>query len=201
MVTNIDLVKWQIRIANGERLDIDPAHAITPLRHAVECRIYAEDPDLGFMPSPGLIRGLRPASGPGVRDDGGVSAGYTVPVFYDSMIAKLITWGDTRTEAVDRMARALREYQVLGIKTTIPFFLWLMRQPEYHEGRFDTTYLDRLLAERQGQSFSEVTEQDEDVAAMAAALDAYLRGRGGVVTGAPAANLWKQSARREALRG
>ena len=202
MVTNIDLVKWQIRIARGERLDIDPEHAITPLRHAVECRIYAEDPDLGFMPSPGLIRGLRPAAGPGVRDDGGVSAGYTVPVFYDSMIAKLITWGDTRVEAVDRMARALREYQVLGIRTTIPFFLWLMRQPDYHEGRFDTTYLDRLLAERRGESFSELGEADEELAAIAAALDAYLRASAGSSVGPARAHAsWKHAARREALGG
>jgi acetyl-CoA carboxylase biotin carboxylase subunit len=202
MVTNIDLVKWQIRIARGERLDIDPEHAITPLRHAVECRIYAEDPDLGFMPSPGLIRGLRPAAGPGVRDDGGVSVGYTVPVFYDSMIAKLITWGDTRVEAVDRMARALREYQVLGIRTTIPFFLWLMRQPDYHEGRFDTTYLDRLLADRRGESFSELGEGDEELAAIAAALDTYLRASAGSSIGPARAHAsWKHVARREALGG
>jgi acetyl-CoA carboxylase biotin carboxylase subunit len=204
MVTNIDLVKWQIRIARGERLDIDPEHAITPLRHAVECRIYAEDPDLGFMPSPGLIRGLRPASGPGVRDDGGVSAGYTVPVFYDSMIAKLITWGDTRTEAVERMSRALREYQVLGIRTTIPFFLWLMRQPDFHDGRFDTTYLDRLLAERaaSGRSFSELTEEEEDLAAIGAGIDAFIRARGGAQASSSREQpLWKVAARREALRG
>ena len=106
MVTGLDLVHWQIRIARGERLDVDPERALTPHGHAIECRIYAEDPDQGFMPSPGLIRGLRPAAA-GVRDDGGVSAGYTVPVFYDSMIAKLIAWGASRPEAVDRMARAL----------------------------------------------------------------------------------------------
>ena len=202
MVTNIDLVKWQIRIARGERLDIDPVQALTPLRHAVECRIYAEDPDLGFLPSPGLIRGLRPASGPGVRDDGGVMMGYTVPVFYDSMIAKLVTWGDTRVEAVDRMARALGEYQVLGIRTTIPFFLWLMRQPDYHEARFDTTYLDRVIAARGGESFSELTPGDEDLLAMATGIDAYLRASAGGGALAPRAHdLWKQAARREALRG
>src|SRR6476620_3343659 len=116
MVTSTDLVQWQIRIARGERLDIAPTQALTAQGHAIECRIYAEDPDLGFMPSPGLIRGLRPASGPGVRDDGGVSVGYTVPVFYDSMIAKLVTWGGARHQAIDRMSRALREYQVVGIK-------------------------------------------------------------------------------------
>ena len=98
MVTSLDLVQWQIRIARGERLDIDPERALTPHGHAIECRIYAEDPDQGFMPSPGLVRGLRPAAGPGIRDDGGVSAGYTVPVFYDSMIAKLVAWGEDRPD-------------------------------------------------------------------------------------------------------
>src|SRR5687767_2559946 len=127
MVTGIDLVQWQIRIARGEKLTVDAERALTPHGHAIECRIYAEDPDQGFLPSPGLIRGLRPASGPGVRDDSGVSAGYTVPVYYDSMIAKLVVWDGARLGAVHRMARALREYQVLGIRTTIPFFLWLMR--------------------------------------------------------------------------
>ena len=202
MVTSTDLVQWQIRIARGEHLDLDPEQVLSAHGHAIECRIYAEDPDLGFMPSPGLIRGLRPAAGPGVRDDGGVSVGFTVPVFYDSMIAKLVAWGPSRPLAIDRMSRALREYQVLGIKTTIPFFLWLMQRAEYIEGRYDTTYLDRLLTERNGTSFNELTEDDEEVAAIAAALDAYLRAtahagahRSEVTTG------WKRSARYEALRG
>jgi acetyl/propionyl-CoA carboxylase alpha subunit len=206
MVTGVDLVQWQIRIARGEPLDIDPARALTPDGHAIECRIYAEDPDQGFMPSPGLIRALRPASGPGVRDDGGVAEGYRVPVFYDSMIAKLIAWSPSRAESIARMARALREYQVAGIRTTIPFFLWLMRQPEYLDGRYDTTYLDRLLADRAGQgaagSFSAAAEDDEELAAIAVALDAFLAARaasGPSGQGAPPA-LWKATARREALR-
>ncbi|HXG54705.1 MAG TPA: acetyl-CoA carboxylase biotin carboxylase subunit [Vicinamibacterales bacterium] len=203
MVTSIDLVHWQIRIARGERLDIDPEDALTPTGHAIECRIYAEDPDLGFMPSPGMIRGLRPASGPGIRDDGGVGAGYTVPVFYDSLIAKLVAWAGTRDESIARMARALTEYQVLGIKTTIPFFLWLMRQPSYASGEYDTTYLDRLLTDRQGESFSDLDETEEDLAAIAAALDAYLRATASAGTPSVGANttLWTQGARREALRG
>jgi len=201
LVAEVDLVQWQIRIALGERLDIDPARALTPRGHAIECRIYAEDPDQNFMPSPGLIRALRPASGPGVRDDGGVAAGYTVPVYYDSMIAKLIAWGGSRGEAIARMSRALREYHVLGIRTTIPFFLWLMQQPEYREGRYDTTYLDRLLVERRGESFSTFTAEESEGIAIAAALDAYLRasaGRAGQ-TG-PARSGWTQLARREGLR-
>src|SRR4029079_14120326 len=98
-----------------------------------------------FLASPGLRPRRRPGSGPGVRDDGGVTAGYEVPVYYDSKIAKLIAWGEDRPSAIARMSRARREYQVLGIRTTIPFFMWLMDRLEYREGRYDTTYLDRLL--------------------------------------------------------
>ena len=201
MVTDIDLVQWQIRIARGERLDIDPVRALTPNGHAIECRIYAEDPDQGFMPSPGLIRGLRAAAGPGVRDDGGVVAGYTVPVFYDSLIAKLIAWASSRPEAVGRMARALAEYQVLGIRTTIPFFLWLLDQPDYLDGRYDTTYLDRVLAERRGESFSRFSSDDTEAIAIAAAVDTFLKAS--KADGGPAATRsgWVQVARREALRG
>jgi acetyl-CoA carboxylase, biotin carboxylase subunit len=201
LVTGMDLVHWQIRIARGERLEIDPVRALTPQGHAIECRIYAEDPDQAFMPSPGLIRALRPAAGPGIRDDGGVSAGYTVPVFYDSMIAKLIAWGGSRDEAIARMTRALDEYQVLGIRTTLPFFVWLMRQPEYHAGQYDTTWLDRVLAERQGRSFNELTADDEVLVTIAAAVDTYLRAS--VTSAAPepaVASAWRQAARAEALR-
>jgi acetyl-CoA carboxylase, biotin carboxylase subunit len=201
MVTSLDLVHWQIRIARGERLTIDPERALTPHGHAIECRIYAEDPDLGFMPSPGLIRGIRPASGPGIRDDGGVTEGYTVPVFYDSMIAKLVAWAADRQEAIERMARALGEYQVLGIRTTIPFFLWLMRQPDYRAGRYDTNYLDRLLTERGGESFNELGAADEELAVIAAGIDAFTRASAGAGQGpARLQGMWKQAARREALR-
>ena len=200
MVTGVDLVHWQLRLARGERLTIDPELALTADGHAIECRIYAEDPDQGFMPCPGLIRGLRPASGPGVRDDGGVAIGYEVPVFYDSLIAKLIVSGGTRAEAIARMSRALAEYQVLGIRTTIPFFLWLMRQPEYLEGRYDTTYLDTLLARRGGESFSEFTADEEDLVAAAAAIDAYLRASAERPSRSNVQNSWVQAARREALR-
>jgi acetyl-CoA carboxylase biotin carboxylase subunit len=202
MVTSVDLVHWQIRIARGERLDVDPGRALTPTGHAIECRIYAEDPDQGFLPSPGRIRALRPAGGPGVRDDNGVSAGYTVPVYYDSMIAKLVAWAATRDEAIARMARALSEYQVAGIRTTIPFFIWLMDRPEYRQGRYDTTYLDRLLASRQGESFSTLGEDEVELAAMAVAMDAYLRASRDAQAGpAASSSRWQQVARREALRG
>jgi acetyl-CoA carboxylase biotin carboxylase subunit len=201
MVTSVDLVQWQIRLARGEPLDIDPLSALTPHGHAIECRIYAEDPDQGFMPSPGLIRGLRPAAGPGIRDDGGVNAGYTVPVYYDSLIAKLVAWAGSREAAIARMARALREYQVTGIRTTIPFFLWLMAQPDYRHGRYDTTSLDRLLASRAGESFSELDEGDRDIIAVAAAIDAFSSaGAGPDPERRSGAAQWLQAARREALR-
>ena len=204
MVTGLDLVQWQIRIARGERLDIDPARALTPGGHAIECRIYAEDPDQNFMPAPGLIRGFRPASGPGIRDDSGVSSGYEVPVYYDSMIAKLVAWDSTRDGAIARMARALAEYQVLGIRTTIPFFVWLMRQPDYREGRYDTTWLDRLMIERRGATFNELDAEEQRLVTIAVAIDAYHRARAGAATtsdgNSPQSSIWQRMARIEALR-
>ena len=203
MVTSVDLVQWQIRIARGEALTIDPARALTPRGHAIECRIYAEDPDQGFMPSPGLVRSLRPAAGPGVRDDGGVSAGDTVPVHYDSLIAKLVAWGEDRPRAIARMARALREYQVLGIRTTIPFFQWLMERPEYREGRYDTTYLDRLLESRRGGSFTTLDPQLEELMTVAAGLDAFFEASASTRSGNRRASesQWGRAGRTESLRG
>jgi acetyl-CoA carboxylase biotin carboxylase subunit len=203
MVTREDLVHWQIRIARGERLTIDPDRALTPQGHAIECRIYAENPDEGFMPAPGLVRAIRPAAGPGIRDDGGVIPGYAVPVFYDSMIAKLIAWAGSRPEAIGRMTRALQEYEVLGVRTTIPFFLWLLREPDFLAGRFDTTYLDRLLAARRGASFTTFSEVEERTIAIAAALDAMFRSASGANGSSRlgAASPWTIAGRQEALRG
>src|SRR5207302_8910291 len=116
------LVRWQIRIARAERLTIDPNRALTPLGHAIECRIYAEDPDNNFLPSPGRILQLRSPGGPGVRDDNGATAGLEVPIFYDPMISKLVAWAEDRPMAVARMRRALSEYLVTRIRSTLPFF-------------------------------------------------------------------------------
>jgi acetyl-CoA carboxylase, biotin carboxylase subunit len=203
MVTSVDLVHWQIRIARGEPLDIDPVRALTPHGHAIECRIYAEDPDQGFMPCPGLVRELRPASGPGIRDDGGVASGYEVPVYYDSLIAKLVAWAGTRDEAIARMSRALAEYRVLGIRTTIPFFVWLVRQADYRDGRFDTTWLDRLMLARHGETFNALEPGDEILVTLAASVDSYLRASASASSdeAAAAPSLWQQAARSEALRG
>src|SRR3954452_16071630 len=151
MVTGLDLVAWQIRIARGERLDVDPARLVTPNGHAIECRVYAEDPDNNFLPSPGRIRELRVPSGPGIRDDSGATAGREVPIFYDPLISKLTAWAEDRPAALARMRRALDEYLVSGIKTTLPFFSWLLAQPDFRAGRFHTTYLDEVLKARNGR--------------------------------------------------
>jgi len=174
MVTGVDLVRWQIRIARGERLDLDPERLLAPNGHAIECRIYAEDPDHGFLPSPGRIRQLRVPSGPGIRDDSGATAGLDVPIFYDPMISKLVAWAEDRPLAIARMRRALREYLVSGIKTTVPFFRWLLEQPAFVDGRFHTTYLDEILKLRSGRPFVEPTADAEQLAAIGAALDAAL---------------------------
>jgi acetyl-CoA carboxylase biotin carboxylase subunit len=170
MVTGVDLVEWQIRIARGERLTIDAAAAASPRGHAIECRIYAEDPDAGFLPSPGRITGLRVPHGPGIRDDSGAEPGADVPIDYDPLVSKLVAWGDDRPHAVARMRRALREYEVLGIRTTVPFFRWLLEQPAFGNAAFHTDYLDELVQQRQGAPFTTATKDDEEMAAIAAAL-------------------------------
>ncbi|OFW37235.1 MAG: hypothetical protein A3F70_12730 [Acidobacteria bacterium RIFCSPLOWO2_12_FULL_67_14] len=175
MVTGVDLVRWQIRIARGERLDLDPALALTPHGHAIACRIYAEDPDAGFMPSPGRIAALQAPAGPWVRDDSAAEAGGEVPIFYDPLISKLAVWGPDRTEAIARMRRALDEYEVLGIRTTVPFFRWMLGQPAFAEAAFHTASLDELLQRREGEPFSTSGEDEETVAVIAAALHAFAR--------------------------
>ena len=199
MVTGVDLVQWQIRLARGERLTLDPALALTPKGHAIECRIYAEDADAGFIPSPGRIAALRTPSGPGIRDDSGVEAGGEVPTFYDAMMSKLISWGEDRSQAIARMLRALDEYEVVGIRTSIPFFRWMLRQPAFTSAAFHTGYLDELLQRRVGEPFSTWDSSLEEVAAIAAALHAVECER--PITVAVPAGAWKQQARVEGLRG
>jgi acetyl-CoA carboxylase biotin carboxylase subunit len=175
MVTGVDLVQWQIRVARGERLDLDRNGLLMPKGHAIECRIYAEDPDTGFMPSPGRITALRVPDGPGVRDDSGVEAGGEVPIYYDPLVSKLVTWGVDRPQAIARMQRALREYDVRGIRTTIPFFKWMLQQPSFGEARFHTGYLDEVLQREHGTTFLTAESSLEEVAAIAAAVTSSSR--------------------------
>jgi len=159
LVTGIDLVREQIRIAAGERLTIKQED-VRWTGSAIECRVYAEDPEKNFLPSPGKITRLRTPSGPGVRDDSGVYEGWEVPLYYDPMISKLATWGASRDEAVARMQRALGEYQVGGIRTTIPFFQAVLNDEEFRRGNIDTGYIARFL-ERQKAVASDQTATDE----------------------------------------
>jgi acetyl-CoA carboxylase biotin carboxylase subunit len=206
MVTGLDLVRWQIRIARGERLDVDPERLLRPSGHAIECRIYAEDPDNNFLPSPGRIQQLRVPAGPGIRDDSGATAGLDVPIFYDPMISKLVAWAEDRPLAIARMQRALGEYLVTGIKTTVPFFVWLLAQPDFRSGRFHTTYLDEVLKTRNGRPFVEATKAEEELAAIAAALEAVMSPSALVsdaAAGRPertSSRGWRAQARAEGLR-
>ncbi len=202
MVTGLDLVRWQIRIARGERLDVDLDDLVEPNGHAIECRIYAEDPDNNFLPSPGRLLQLRPPGGPGIRDDGGATAGFDVPIFYDPMISKLIAWAEDRPQAIARMRRALGEYLVTGIRTTVPFFTWLFSQTEFINGEFHTTFLDELLMARSGRPFVEATPEIEEVATIGAALHATLS-PAAVATAVAvdsAERRWRTQARVEGLR-
>ena len=216
IVTGVDLVHWQIRIARGERLTVPAEQLLTPRGHAIECRVYAEDPDAGFMPSPGLITSLRPPGGPGIRDDGWAETGTEVPVFYDPLISKLIAWGADRPNAIARMRRALMEYEVRGIRTSLPFFHWILGQPAFESAEFHTEFLDELLQRRSGEGFSDIDPSLEEVAAIAACIaDVENSGRsqrtvptpshsstvGPVLLDGPAAvRTWKGRARFEGLR-
>ncbi len=221
MVTGVDLVEQQIRIAAGEKLAFTQEQV--ELRgHALECRLYAEDPDNSFFPSPGRIRRLRSPSGPGIREDSGVYEGWTVPLDYDPLLAKLIVHAPSREQAVARLARALDEYLVDGIKTNVSLFQRILRHPDFAAGRLDTGFLDRLLAERASEGAGPQKPvdglSDQQVAAIAAAVFAAgeRAGEPVVASGDRAALLsangsdgarlpsaargWKQVARREALR-
>ena len=143
-VINFDLIKEQIKIAMGEKIT---GENYTPQMHAIECRINAEDPYNDFRPSPGRINVLNTPGGHGVRVDSHVYAGYVIPPYYDSMIGKLITVARTRDEALDTMYRALSEYVIDGVKTTIPFHLQLMKNEDFRKGNFTTKFLESFVME------------------------------------------------------
>ena len=168
LVTGIDLVREQIRVAAGEPLSFSQQD-IRMSGHAIECRVYAEDPENNFFPSPGRIAYLRTPSGPGVRDDSGVTQGSEVSIHYDPMISKLAAWGRTRQEAIARLRRALMEYEVIGIKTTLPFFREIVNDEEFVAGNLDTGFIERFNERRATKASAENTRV-RDVALIAAAL-------------------------------
>jgi acetyl-CoA carboxylase biotin carboxylase subunit len=217
IVTGLDLVHLQIRTAAGEKLPF--AQKDVQLRgHAIECRIYAEDPDNNFFPSPGKITRLIHASGPGVREDGGVYEGWTVPLDYDPMLSKLVGYAPTREMAIARLLRALDEYFVGGIKTNVDLFRRILHSEEFKTANIDTGWLDRWLVDSaKPHNGSQNTEsQNAEVAAVAAALFAWTNGtrsngepangassNGSSHSGASRSeenSAWKRAGRAEALR-
>ena len=166
LVTGIDLVREQINVAWGEKLSFRQED-IQLRGHAIECRIYAEDPENNFLPSPGKITRLRVPHGPGVRDDGGVYEGSEVSIYYDPMISKFAAYGRDRAEAIARMRRALAEYEIGGIKTTLPFFRQVLEDAEFISGDIDTGFIGRFMERRIVEN---PDEQAADLALVAASL-------------------------------
>jgi acetyl-CoA carboxylase biotin carboxylase subunit len=166
--------------------------------HAIECRIYAEDPDNNFFPSPGLITRLVQPGGPGIREDCAVFAGWTVPLDYDPMLSKLVAFAPTREMAIDRMLRALEEYVIGGIKTNIALFRRILTDTDFRAARIDTGYLERLLSFRASEVGETVPE--EIVAVAAALFAASLKGEAGVVGSASEESRWAVTGLREGLR-
>jgi len=172
LVTGRDLVHEQIRVAAGEKLRFTQED-IVMRGAAIECRIYAEDSENNFLPSPGLITKLITPAGPGVRYDSGSYQGWEVPIFYDSLLAKLCVWAETREQAIDRLARVLSEFTVEGISTILPFFRSVVHNEEFRRGEFDTGFIDRFLS---AESNADTSPENEkvllDVAAIASSLHA-----------------------------
>jgi acetyl-CoA carboxylase biotin carboxylase subunit len=196
MVVGRDLVHHQIKIACGEPIGFTQDN-VSMQGAAIECRIYAEDPNNDFMPSPGLISGLVFPSGPGIRNDSGIYQGWEVPVFYDSLLAKLAVWGETREQAVRRLARALSEYKIDGVRTTLQFFRDIVVDPDFRDGNLDTGFIERFLDGRAGSDKSEYDPSVSDLAALAGALHMATRAStSGESAHATRISRWKHIGRR-----
>jgi acetyl-CoA carboxylase biotin carboxylase subunit len=207
LVTGLDLVQLQIHIAAGEKLPFTQ-NELSIRGHAIECRIYAEDPANNYMPSPGKITMLLEPAGPGVRIDSGIYEGWTVPTDYDPLLAKLIGCGSSRKQAIGRLSRALQEYFVGGIKTNLALFTCVLADADFRSAKVDTGFLDRM-AQRSSQNARPVDPQTMEVSAIAAGIFALLDrnkaerkvgvGSSAIDT-AKTASTWKNAARNEALR-
>jgi len=207
-ITGLDLVHLQMRVAAGEKLPVTQDE-IKLRGHAIECRVYAEDPDNSFFPSPGQITRLISPSGPGIRRDSGMYEGWTVPIEYDPLLAKLVVYGENRDQAIQRLQRALTEYFVGGIKTNVSLFRRILQDPDFRAARLDTGYLDRLLA----KPYAETDKNLPLMAAIAAGIFATIDPQetfpganglpapaGGEANGKVEASNWRRMARREALQ-
>ena len=166
LITGIDLVKEQIRIARGEKLSFRQDE-IKIHGHAIEARVCAEDTSNNFLPDTGILTRYRIPKGPGVRVDDGFEEGMEIPIYYDPMIAKLIVHGRNRSEAVERMKRAIDEYSILGVETTLPFCRFVMTHPEFISGNFDTGFIEKYFS---SETNSFLNNDESEIAAVAAAL-------------------------------
>jgi acetyl-CoA carboxylase biotin carboxylase subunit len=195
-VTGLDLVKLQIAIASGEPLPLTQAD-LRQRGHAIECRIYAEDAEHGFLPSPGRIAALRVPGGPGVRDDSGVYEGYEVPIHYDPLLSKLSVHGRDRAEAVARMRRALAEYRVIGIATNVAFLERLIEDADFEAGRFDTKFIEERFIKKP------ITADPRwEIAVAAAAISAFeTRRTPRLAPTAGPADVWRRAGWSEQHRG
>lgn len=167
-VTGVDIVKEQIRIASGEKISLDQ-RKISQRGHSIECRIYAEDPENNFLPSPGEILFLEEPRGPGIRVDSGIYSGWEVSPYYDPILSKVIVWAPTREEAIKRMRGALSSYVILGIKTTIPFLKSLIESEEFMKGRTHTHFIEKNMRDWSSEADPDILR----IALIAAALDVY----------------------------
>jgi acetyl-CoA carboxylase, biotin carboxylase subunit len=206
-VTGLDLVKLQIAIAAGHRLPF-AWETITPRGHAMEVRLYAEDPDNNFFPSPGKILSQHSPSGPGIRLDEGVYEGWTVPMEYDPLLSKLIAWGNSREETIARLRRALEEYTITGIKTNAGLFRRILAEPDFLRGEIHTKWLDELLQRSPSVAASTDESANADRAADAASIAAALwqtkhseKPSGPSASGQDSSqpSRWKQEGRRQQL--
>jgi len=201
LCTGLDLVRWQIEIARGGKLPWTQEEVLKNLRgHAVEARLYAENPAKNFLPSPGDITELRLAGGPGVRNDCGVESGSEVPRYYDPMIGKLAVWATTREEAIDRLKRALSETVVKGITTNTGYLKRVLDLEEFRKGDYDTG----LLARAADRLLRDDASPDEDLALAAAAIWQFEQDQKAAFKTAPGAasaeSAWQRAGRLAALR-
>jgi acetyl-CoA carboxylase biotin carboxylase subunit len=191
LVTGLDLVREQILIASGQPLR-KRSNRVNLEGAAIECRIYAEDPSQNFFPSPGVISTLFEPSGPGVRNDSGVCAGFEIPLEYDPLISKLVTFGADRSEAISRMRRALSEYKVGGVKTTIPFFQRLLSHPAFLAGELNTHFI-----EDHGLISDQVISEHMDLPAIAGVVDYFLRSKKPSAVTSKRSSAWKDHGRED----
>jgi acetyl-CoA carboxylase biotin carboxylase subunit len=196
-VTGLDLVKLQIAIAAGHRLPF-AWESITPRGHAMEVRLYAEDPDNNFFPSPGKIIARHAPTGPGIRLDEGVYEGWTVPMDYDPLLSKLIAWGNSREETISRLRRALDEYTITGIRTNVSLFRRILTEPEFLRGEIHTKWLDELLARPRPPAVPPRPGTEEAALIATALWHGASSGGSGVTSGEPEAapSRWKMEGRR-----